>query len=147
MDEVALQSDDREEQVAELASKLQEAEAAATDGEVRLRELQEKLQKAQERWENVEKLEATGLEKELEERLGGLQEEHTRLQGLKEQVAGKQREDAEVKDEIATKMRAIVDTEKQLERSRKDLHEMRAKLAPLVKEQVVSLPVVVQSSL
>jgi hypothetical protein len=93
---VCCRADEREEQVAELASKLKEAETAATDGEVRLRELQEKLLKAQERWENVEKLEATGLEKELEERLRGLQEEHARLQGLKEQVAGKQREDAEV---------------------------------------------------
>jgi len=43
-----------------------------------------------------------------------------------------------VRDEIANKTRAIVDTEKQLERSRKDLHEMRSKLAPLVKEQLAA---------
>jgi chromosome segregation ATPase len=45
---------------------------------------------------------------------------------------------AQVRDEIANKTRAIVDTEKQLERSRKDLHEMRSKLAPLVKEQLAA---------
>ena len=43
-----------------------------------------------------------------------------------------------MRDEIANKTRAIVDTEKQLERSRKDLHEMRSKLAPLVKEQLAA---------
>ena len=41
-------------------------------------------------------------------------------------------------DEMARDVRAKVDTDKQLERSRKDLHDMRAKLAPLLKEQLAA---------
>ena len=111
MDEVVLQGDVRAEQVADLESKLKEMEDAADDGEIRVKELTERLKKAQERWENVEQIQATGLEREMQDKLKVLQEEHAKFQELKEQVAAKAREDAEIKDEIAVTTRAQVDAE------------------------------------
>ena len=74
----------------------------------------------------------------LETKLAAIKEERERLAELREEVADKKREEAMVQDEIARDFRCKVDTEKQLERSRKDLHEMRAKLAPLLKEQLAA---------
>jgi hypothetical protein len=138
LDRITSEIAERAVQVDEVESSLKEKEDAASDGMARLQMMQDRLREAEDKWENVEKLEASGLEKELETKLAAIKEERERLAELREEVADKKREEAMVQDEIARDFRCKVDTEKQLERSRKDLHEMRAKLAPLLKEQLAA---------
>jgi chromosome segregation ATPase len=86
LDKLEAEAAARSIKVEEREAKLMQIEAAADMGESRLKELEEKLAEAESRWENVEKVEASGYEKDLETRLEAVKEARARAQELKEQV-------------------------------------------------------------